>query len=39
MYEKKTQIIKTESIDPNKIIYYQEDEIDLYELFLILKKR
>ncbi len=40
MQEKNNPLIrKAESIDSDKIIYYQEDEIDLYELFLILKKR
>ena len=39
MYEKKIPIIKADDSDANKIVYCQEDEIDLYELFLILKKR
>ena len=39
MYEKKVPIIKVDDTDANKIVYCQEDEIDLYELFLILKKR
>ncbi|WP_029520482.1 Wzz/FepE/Etk N-terminal domain-containing protein [Persephonella sp. IF05-L8] len=36
MYNQTVPIVKEE--DKN-LVYYQEDEIDLYELFLILKKR